>query len=169
MIINKNPPVFEQTRGIDTKYASYIYKEVYHMTNFKQVSKNGRRAGNMKDGHRPDRRQTRAHRQSDEDQWVAAGFFFRWLRDAPPRLTYSWTGEFPLFEVVPDIVTDDTGTRAGLIARYTPANVKIFFPYGTAPADIAARLNDEILAIMRHDAEIDDQPLANEDDDWIYF
>lgn len=132
------------------------------MTNFKQVQSNGRRGENMKDGRRPDRRPTKKQRQATEDQWFAAGFEYRWIRNAP-RLTYTWSGDFPVFEVIPGII----GISAGLIARYAP--IEIFFPYETDPADIAARLNDEILAIMRHDAEIADQPLVDDGDDWIYF
>jgi hypothetical protein len=63
--------------------------------------------------------------------------------------------------VTPGIV----GVAAGLVARYPQADIEILFAYGATPGDIAARLNDEIEAIMFHDAEIDEQPLEGED--WI--
>jgi hypothetical protein len=55
-----------------------------------------------------------------------------------------------------------------MVAHYPEADIEIVFPYGTPPADIAARLNDEILAIMRHDAELIESPLDWIDvDDWM--
>jgi hypothetical protein len=124
------------------------------MTNYKQAKNCRKRGGNIKDGH-GGRRQTKKQQQKDEKQWLDAGFAYRWIRNAP-RLVYTWQqGEFPVFEVCPGIVTDDTGTRAGLVAKHEQSGKEILFAYGTSPAIIAARLNGEILAIMRHDADID--------------
>jgi hypothetical protein len=109
---------------------------------------------NIKDGHHPNRAR-KAQRRADDAQWLAAGFEYRWIRGAP-RLTYTWGGNLPTFEVTPGIV----GVAAG-----PQADIEILFAYGATPGDIAARLNDEIEAIMFHDAEIDDRPLDGED--WI--
>ncbi len=125
------------------------------MTNYKQARTNGKRGGNKKDGYSPDRRQTKAQRQAAEERWLAAGFTYRWFRGGP-RLTYSWRGDFPVFKLAPGILKDETGTHAGLIARYSPADIEILFPYGTRPVDIAARLNDEILEIVRLQADAAD-------------
>jgi hypothetical protein len=131
------------------------------MTNYKQVKGNKKRGGNRKDGNRPDRRQTKAQRKADEDAFLAAGFGYQWIRGAP-RLTYTCQGEFPVFEVCPGITTDDTGTHAGLVAKHAQSGKEILFDYGTSPAIIAARLDGEILAIMRHDADVDGPPI-----DWV--
>lgn len=130
------------------------------MTNFKQVVNNKRRGGNIKDGHHPNRARTKAQRRADDAQWLAAGFEYRWMRGAP-RLTYTWGGNLPVFEVTPGIV----GVAAGLVARCAPAGIEILFPYGTSPADITGRLNDEIEAIIFHDAEINERPLVSDDDE----
>jgi hypothetical protein len=125
------------------------------MTDFKQAPNNGKRGSNIKDGHHPGRHQT----QIAEVEWLAAGFSRKWIRGAP-RLTYTWKGDFPIFEVTPGTITDDQGKiHEGLIAKYALAEKEILFPYGTDPKVIASRLNDEIEAIMYHDATIDDLPL----------
>jgi hypothetical protein len=125
------------------------------MTNFRQVRNNRKRGGNRKDGHRPDRRQIKAQRQTAEDQWIKAGFnsvdWNKW--------TYTWPGNFPVFQLAPGIVTNDQGTRAGMVARYPKTGKEILFSYGTPPVDIKAQLDDEIFAIMQHDATIDELPL----------
>lgn len=126
------------------------------MTNSKQVRNNKKRGGNRKDGHRPDRRQTKARRQAIENQWTAAGFKMTdWN-----KWTYTWPGESPVFRLTPGILIDDRGTHAGLIARYASADKKILFVYGTDPASIKARLDDEILAIMRLQADVDNSPIG---------
>lgn len=125
------------------------------MTNYKQAPGNDKRGGNKKDGYRPDRRQTKAQSQAAEERWLAAGFTYRRFRGGL-RLTYSWPGDFPVFKLAPGSVTDDTETHAGLIARYSPADIEILFPYGTRPVDIATRLNDEILEIVRLQADAAD-------------
>ena len=132
------------------------------MTNFKQVVGNCKREGNIKDGHHPSRRQTKSQRQDDEDQWLAAGFLYQWIRNAP-RWTYTWKGNFPVFEVTPGHL----GAGTGLVARHLKSDIEILFPYGTHPGDIAAHLNNEIEAIMFYDAEIDDRSLMPETNDWI--
>jgi hypothetical protein len=89
---------------------------------------------------------------------AAAGFTWVDL-----KLTYTWAGIFPTFTLTPGTLTDNTGTYAGLIARY--GDKKILFAYGTNPAAIAARLDDEILEIMRlqddADAPLDWQPVVD--------
>lgn len=118
------------------------------MTNFRQVADYS----------------TKIQRQEDEDQMLAAGFLYQWIRNAP-RWTYTWRGNFPVFEVTPGHL----GAGTGLVARYLKADIEILFAYETPPGDIATRLDDEILALMRHDAEIADQPPVDEGDDWLYF
>ncbi len=114
------------------------------MTNFKLATCNKDRPFNQKDGV--------ARSRSQDDQYEAAGFkpidWNKW--------TYTWEGNLPTFHLSPGILED----KAGLVATFSP-EIKIYFPYGTPPADIKARLDDEILAIMRHDAEIVDQPLVD--------
>jgi hypothetical protein len=119
------------------------------MTNFKQARSNGKRGFNQKDPQPV--RPTKAQRQAAEGQWEAAGFeMIDWN-----KMAYTWEGDFPAFALAPGTITDDQDARAGLVARYDPADIKILFPYGTPPAAIATRLDDEILSIMRHDADID--------------
>jgi len=77
------------------------------------------------------------------------------------RWTYTWAGDFPAFTLAPGTLTDGTGTRVGLIAQCSQAGVTIVFSYGTKPAGIATRLNDEILEIMRLQADVAD-PLSAE-------
>ena len=69
------------------------------------------------------------------------------------KWSYTWQGNFPTFTLAPGILEDGA---AGLIARYSPADIEILFPYGTRPVDIAARLNDEILEIVRLQADAAD-------------
>jgi hypothetical protein len=127
------------------------------MTNYKQVRFNNKRPYNQKDAQPP--RQTKAQYQAAGDRWEAAGF----IRVDWNKRSYSWSGNFPIFTIAPGILTDDTGTYAGLIARY--GDKKILFAYGTNPAAIAARLNDEILEIIRlqddADAPLDWQPVVD--------
>ena len=127
------------------------------MTNFKQVQGNNKRGGNIKESHLVGRRPTKKQRQADEDQWLAAGFSYQWIRNAP-RLTYTWEGDFPVIEITPGIANDQDGQlRAGMVARNSDvdADLELCFPYGTPPADIAAQLNDKILAIMLLQADVD--------------
>jgi hypothetical protein len=120
------------------------------MTNFKQAPGNKKRGTNRVDGHCPDRRRTKAQRQAAIEEFEAAGFTW-----TPGPWRYTWQGEFPVFILAPGIIDN----RAGLVARCAPADKEILFPYGMPATAIAARLNDEILAIMRHDADIDDAQL----------
>ena len=116
------------------------------MTNYKQVQGNGKRGGNQKEGHGPAQRPTKTQREADDKLWLDAGFSYQWLRGAP-RLTYTWDGGFPIFEVTPGIANDQDGQlRAGMVARNS--GFELCFPYGIPPSDIAAQLDDEILAIM---------------------
>lgn len=119
------------------------------MTNYSQVQGNSKRGKKIKDGHRRARRPTKTQREADDKLWLDAGFEYQWIRNAP-RLTYTWDGEFPIFEVTPGFANDQDGQlRAGMVARYTPTDFELCFPYGTTPPlDIAAQLNDEILKIM---------------------
>jgi hypothetical protein len=118
------------------------------MTNRKLAKLGKQRPTNQKDPRPP--RQTKAQRESAIAEFEAAGFTW-----TPGPWTYTWPGNFPVFRLAPGILVDDTGPHAGLIARYSPADIEILFPYGTPPTDMAARLNDEILAVMRHDADVD--------------
>ncbi|KKL92162.1 hypothetical protein LCGC14_1816520 [marine sediment metagenome] len=74
------------------------------------------------------------------------------------KWSYSWQGNFPTFTLAPGILEDGA---AGLIARYSPADIEILFPYGTRPALIKGRLDDEILEIVRLQADVAD-PLPAE-------
>jgi hypothetical protein len=137
------------------------FKEYSRMTNFRQVQGNKRRAGNIKEGHGPGRRQTKAQAQVDEKRWTDAGFTYRWTRNAP-RLIYTWQGDFPTIEVNPGVAND----QVGMVARYSEADFEMCFPYGTLPGDIAARLDDIIFDIMQAQPDdiLDWQP-ANEEID----
>jgi hypothetical protein len=63
---------------------------------------------------------------------------------------YTWAGDFPVFRLSPGATLN--GRKLGLIARCE--GIEILFPYGAEPAFIKSRLDDEILQIMRHDAEL---------------
>lgn len=119
------------------------------MTNVKQARNNGKRGGNRKDGGHFNRR------LNQNKEFYALGF----TRNDWNKWNYTWSGEFPIFLLSPGTIVTDGGPKSGLIAHYEPAGKEIYFPYGSSPADIAARLDNEIFAIMRHDAEIDDAPL----------
>ena len=113
------------------------------MTNYKQARTNGKRGRNMKDGNGP------LVRRDYNARLEAA----RFTRIGWNKWAYTWQGDFPIFTLAPGILEDGA---AGLIARYSPADIEILFPYGTRPVDIAARLNDEILEIMRLQAGVAD-------------
>lgn len=119
------------------------------MTAFSKVCKGkvSRRA-NKKDGNGP------LNRQRDYNARLEALGFTRTDWNG---WSYSWQGEFPTFTLAPGIVDD----KAGLVAQCNQADKAILFPYGTFPADIKARLDDEILAIMRLQADAAD-PLSAE-------
>lgn len=139
------------------------------MTNIRQAAGNKRRGRNIKDGHYPGRRLTKKQQEAEDQLWLDAGFEYSWLRGAP-RLTYTWQGDIPVIEITPGIANDQTGQfRDGMVARNSDAGFELCFPYGTPPVSIADQLDDQILEIMRHDAEVDDQPLVGDGDDWIYF
>jgi hypothetical protein len=120
------------------------------VTNFQKAISNASRPYNKKDGV--------ARPPSLGDQYEDQGFkqidWNRW--------EYTWQGgDFPVFQVGPGILDD----KAGVIAKFGDTiNINIHFPYGTDPADIKARLDDEILGIMCYDAGIEEQPLTL---DWI--
>lgn len=122
------------------------------MTNHKLAIPNTKRPYNKKDGSpRP---------RSQASQYEAQGFVqIDWN-----SWNYTWKGNFPVFQIGPGILEG----KAGMIAEFS-LEIKIHFPYGTAPATIKAQLDDEILAIMRHDAEDDEPVMRDENDDWIDF
>ncbi len=95
-------------------------------------------------------------RQRDYNARLGAA---RFTRIGWNKWSYSWQGSFPTFTLAPGILED--GGAAGLIARYSPADIEILFPYGTRPALIKGRLDDEILEIMRLQADVAD-PLPAE-------
>lgn len=118
------------------------------MTNYKQARTNGKRGANIKDGNGP------LVRQRDYNvRLEAAGF----IRTDWNQWSYSWDGDFPTFILTPGIVDD----KAGLVAQCNQADKAILFSYGTLPADIKARLEEEILEIMRLQADAAD-PLPTE-------
>ena len=115
------------------------------MTAFSKVSKGKfSQFHNKKDGNGP------LARQRDYNASLAALGFTRtdWN-----KWSYTWQGNFPTFTLAPGILEDGA---AGLIARYPPADIEILFPYGTTPALIKGRLDDEILEIMRLQADAAD-------------
>ena len=118
------------------------------------ASRKTRNARNIKDGGNSLRRKSGLTKAFE-----GRGF----IRSDWNKWTYTWTGNFPVFKVGPGTVINNDGSpRQGLVARYVPADKEILFPYGTSPAEIAGRLDDEILAIMRHDVDIDTPPLVGE-------
>lgn len=119
------------------------------MTAFSKVCKGkvSRRA-NKKDDNGP------LARQRDYNaRLVEAGF----TRSGWNKWSYTWSGNFPVFALAPGIVDG----KAGLVAQCSQADKTILFSYGTFPADIKARLDDEILTIMRLQADAAD-PLSAE-------
>ncbi len=108
------------------------------MTNFKQARSNRKRGSNIKDG--PRRRQS-GHSKSFLDNGFIRSDWNKWV--------YTWLGDFPVFHLAPGAVINDQGKfREGLIARHPQTDKEILFPYGTSPADIAGRLNDEIMGLQ---------------------
>jgi hypothetical protein len=93
-------------------------------------------------------------------QYETAGFT---LIQPPASYSYTWQGIFPIFRVAPGTVQG----LAGMVARCEAANIIEWFPYGTSPAAIKARLDDLILGILRHDADIDGSIEFDQQDDWI--
>jgi hypothetical protein len=116
------------------------------MTSFKaRLEGKTPQTNNIKDG--PKRPRDRG------DQWLAAGF--TWPGPQRAVYNYTWDGNFPLFRIGPERLDG----CSGLVARCARVDVVLFFAYGTSPAIIAGRLDDEILSIMRHDAEIAEMPI----------
>jgi len=111
------------------------------MTNYLAVSASGKRGFNKKDG-------ATGRRRRKSIDWADYGFTFI---DLPSKWSYTWNGDFPVFRIAPSITSD---YRQGIVARFKDGDIEIFFQYGTHPSEIKERLDDEILAIMRHDAEI---------------
>jgi hypothetical protein len=112
------------------------------MTNFKQAPRNKSRGNNIKDGGSRPRRN-----RSNDDQFEDLGF----KRIDWNKWSYTWPGNFPVFRLVPGW----TCFGHGWIAIHDESDHRI--PLGPAkPTEIKTRLDDEILAIMRYDAEIDD-------------
>lgn len=110
---------------------------------------------NFNQAHHVDRPRTKAETEVDDKLWEEAGF----ENLGAPRITY--TGIGITFEVSPGIVTDETGTHAGLVARHP--GKEILFPRFAPAADIAARLDDEIAAIaaIGELIDVDDFMTAN--------
>jgi hypothetical protein len=116
------------------------------MTNFNQAPGNKSRGNNIKDGGSRPRRN-----RSNDDQFEALGF----KRIDWNKWSYTWKGDFPVFRLVPGWVSFEYGW----IAICDRSGLQI--PIGQAgPIEIKTRLDDEILAIMRYDAEIADEPLV---------
>lgn len=79
----------------------------------------------------------------------------------PSQWAYTWQGVFPVFQVAPGRVNG----LAGMVARCPKSGVIEWFPYGTTPADIKARLDVLISEIMQHDAALAEEPLDEVDFD----
>lgn len=125
------------------------------MTAFSQISRGEQRThSNIKEGNRTGRPKSQAA------QYEATGFT---LIEPPAKWSYTWQGTFPVFTVKPGRING----LVGIVARHDQSNTAEWFPYGTKPEVIKARLDDLILDIMRHDADLEDAPLSDEDQDWI--
>ena len=74
----------------------------------------------------------------------------------PNAWRYTWIAKYPAFTVKPGTVNGSNGIVA---TADLPSNVQVWFPYGTPAGDIRERLDIEIRAIMRHDADVDGPPL----------
>jgi len=73
---------------------------------------------------------------------------------------YTWPGNFPVISLVPGLVDFEPGW----VAIYKATGRQI--PIGqVAPEEIKARLDDLILEILRHDAELDNERLDELDED----
>jgi hypothetical protein len=106
------------------------------------------KTGNKKDG------ATGRRRRGNGDKWTVAGF--TWPGPQRSVYNYTWPGNFPVFRVGPGLHED----KAGLVARCLAADRVVFFEYGTDPVKIKRRLDDEILEIVRYEAELNNLPLA---------
>ncbi|KKN15651.1 hypothetical protein LCGC14_0983870 [marine sediment metagenome] len=89
---------------------------------------------NKKDGNGPLARQRDYNKRLE-----ALGF----TRTGWNKWSYSWQGDFPTFTLAPGGLLNG---ETGLIAKFE--EIEILFPYGTKPADIKDRLDDEILGIV---------------------
>ena len=123
------------------------------MTNYKQAPNNKRRGHNIKDGHGPNRKPP-----SQAKQFEANGF----IQTDWNKWSYTWQGVFPKFDLRPGAVDGFPG-----LVAFGKNDIAIRFDYGTPPYLIAARLNDEILAIMQHDADVDAPLKWQPPIDWI--
>lgn len=85
----------------------------------------------------------RGRRKDNSAEFEALGFIeIDWN-----KWSYTWEGDFPVFRLVPGTVD----FMPGWVAIYNERQI----PIGQAqPEAIKARLDEEILAITRHDAEI---------------
>jgi hypothetical protein len=125
---------------------------------------NARLNGKKPKGHNRKDGPGRRRRRPGQD-WEGHGFsqidWNKWV--------YTWEGVFPVFRVAPGVSRDESGFPwQGLVARCSRPEVEVLFPYGTGPEEIKGRLDEEILAIMRHEAalvdcEIDDELVADLD------
>lgn len=87
------------------------------------------------------------HRRPKRPDFEQYGFTFV---KPPATWTYTWPGNFPSFSLAPGTQNG----RQGLIARCAEPEEVIYFPYSTPPAEIKAVLDDAILEMMRHQAEL---------------
>jgi len=111
------------------------------MTNYLEVKTNApRRRGNKKDGGtgQPRSRDWAAFR---EQTLTDLGF----TEETTSSYSYTWPGvpNCPVWQIAPG--------RIGLVARWQ--DEEVLFPYGLRPAEIKRRLDDEILANFRREAE----------------
>jgi hypothetical protein len=127
------------------------------MTDFSKISRGQpRTAPNIKGG-------GRRRARSLGNEYERTGFK---LVGPPAIYNYpTWAGI--IFRVAPGTITDEQGHRAGMIARCDSPKIEVWFRYGTRPQVIKDRLDDEILRIMRHDANIDAPVEFEPGDDWI--
>jgi len=107
---------------------------------------------------------TRGRGRAKAQDWAAHGFTqVDWNKHQ-----YTWEGRnFPVFTVSPGLVPHEFGLQSGIVARC--GDVVVYFEYGTDPATIKDKLDDEILAIMRLDVEVIDWPELEEEELVIPF
>lgn len=114
------------------------------MTNRNLARLNATRPYNKKDGNGPLNRQRDYNAHLEDADFTRVGW---------NKWAYTWDGDFPVFTLSPgELLNGETG----LIARYSPADIEILFPYGTAPSFIKVRLDEKILEIMRFQADAAD-------------
>jgi len=114
------------------------------MTAYKaRISGKNPQTNNKKDG-------ATGRRRDDSREFEEAGF--QWIDWN--KLSYTWPGDFPVFILVPG---SNMNGHPGWIAKVDLVDlIEIYFHPASSAIFIKTRLDDEILAIMRREAALDD-------------